>query len=116
MVDRKAATNKVVLSSPQGIIEIVKLLGRGFLIRLSGKDDGAFGMIPFDELDHLASRIYRPDLFIDTSSATAVSTIVTNQWTNWLSNNKRLLGRIHILSSGKFFLIAASIMRELSQA
>ena len=116
MIERTVRGNTIFIRGSKCALQISVIAPSKIFVRLTGNDDGELGRIPFDDLKSRLGSDQTIELFIDTSEATGVSNVVTEQWQKWFTTNRNHFKKIHLFATSKFFLITAAIIKELSRS
>jgi hypothetical protein len=87
----------------------------GFLVVVSGFDQGQLGSAALDEIAAAAARLPLLELFIDARDATGVTTAVREEWTSWLQTHQARLRRVHILVANRFMETVVNVAQHLAR-
>jgi hypothetical protein len=85
------------------------------LVTIEGRDLGALGDAPLDELAAEIRRYPPVDLYMDTRDATFAATSVSDAWTSFFSANHAQLRRVRILVSSRFVHLVVEVAKLFSR-
>ena len=105
----------VELSSEAGSFTFRRLRPGALLVTIVGQDKGQFGQAALDEIRLEILRSQPLELLVDAERTTLVSTEVSRDWTQFLSNCRSQLTRAIVLTGSRFINLSVSIAKHLSQ-
>jgi hypothetical protein len=84
------------------------------VVNISGHDVGEFGDAPLRELARDLAGNETIELFVDARHTQSASVDVSNQWAQWLGDNRLHFRRINMLTGSRFIQVSAEFVRRFA--
>lgn len=116
MIHREVLDDGSIRLAAEGCSFVYARLRPGaVLVTIGGRDTGALGDAPLDELAAEIRRYPPVDLYIDTRDTTFVAPSVSDAWTSFFSANHAQLRRVHILVGSRFVHLKIEVAKLFSR-
>ncbi len=110
-----SAEGKVTLKAGRCAFEFTRRAPGVLEVRIEGTDKGQFGTAALDEIAMAIVRERPIELFIDASRASMPTVAVSQEWTRFISLNRKDLKRVSVLVSSKSVELTVAISQHLSR-